>query len=83
MSGYIRPSPTHDGQEVTGGNSVLSMPATTFAGLGSAVTAGNGARGFVTDATLPLSSTSIATNVVGGGANRTPVYSDGTAWKFG
>lgn len=80
---YIRSSTVHSGMEVPFGNGALSMPTSTLAGLGSAAAAGAGARGFVTDATLALSSTSLATAVVGGGANMTPVYSNGTSWLFG
>lgn len=42
--------------------------------------AGNaGARNFVTDATV----TTFASVVVGGGANKVPVYDDGTNWRIG
>lgn len=42
--------------------------------------AGNaGARNFVTDATV----TTFASVVVGGGANKVPVYDDGSAWRIG
>lgn len=55
--------------------------ATTVAGLPSAglLGAGTGGRSFVTDAT----STTFASVVAGGGANRVPVYSDGTDWRIG
>ena len=49
------------------------------AALPSAVTAGAGARAFVTDA----SSTTFNTALTGGGANRVPVFSDGSAWRIG
>ena len=51
----------------------------TVATLPSAVTAGKGARSFVTDALLPT----FGSTVAGGGAVATPVYSDGTNWKVG
>jgi hypothetical protein len=51
----------------------------TVATLPSAVTSGNGARSFVTDALLPT----FGATVAGGGAVATPVYSDGTNWKVG
>ena len=51
----------------------------TVATLPSAVTSGNGARSFVTDALLPT----FGSTVAGGGAVATPVYSDGTNWKVG
>ena len=47
--------------------------------LPSASTVGAGAKRFVTDATA----TTFASTVVGGGANKVPVYSDGTGWKIG
>ena len=51
----------------------------TVATLPSAVTAGAGARSFVTNALAPT----FGTTVVGGGTVNTPVYSDGTNWKVG
>lgn len=56
---------------------------TTVAGLGSAATAGVGTRGFVTDATVAVASTTIGTTVVGGSTNKVPVFSDGTNWLIG
>jgi hypothetical protein len=52
----------------------------TVAGLPAAGQVG--ARAFVTDAstTLPLG---LGLTVVGGGANKVPVYDDGAAWKIG
>lgn len=61
---------------------IATIPATTaltVATLPSAATAGTGARAFVTDA----NATTFASTVVGGGANKVPVYSDGTNWKIG
>lgn len=49
------------------------------AALPSAVTAGAGARRFVSDATV----TTFASIVAGTGANPVPVYSDGTNWRIG
>jgi hypothetical protein len=43
------------------------------------LTLGQGARAFITDG----SSTTFAATVAGGGANKVPVYSDGTNWKVG
>jgi hypothetical protein len=56
-------------------------PTTTYtvATLPSAVTSGVGARAFVSDA----NATTFASTVAGGGANKVPVYSDGTNWKVG
>lgn len=57
--------------------SVQTTPV-TYAQLPNAV--GNaGARAFITDG----SSTTFAATVAGGGANKVPVYSDGTVWKVG
>jgi hypothetical protein len=58
------------------------IPATTnytVATLPSAVTSGVGARSFVTDALGPT----FGATVVGAGAVKVPVYSDGTNWKVG
>lgn len=38
-----------------------------------------GARNFVTDATV----TTFASIVAGGGANKVPIYDDGTNWRIG
>jgi hypothetical protein len=56
-----------------------AMTNYTVATLPSAVTAGAGARSFVTDATGPT----FGATVAGGGAVNVPVYSDGTNWKVG
>ena len=58
---------------------IPALPVYTVATLPSAVTSGMSARSFVSDATV----TTFASNVVGGGANKVPVYSDGTNWKIG
>ena len=58
------------------------IPATTnytVATLPSAVTSGVGARSFVTDASAPT----FGATVVGAGAVKVPVYSDGVDWKVG
>lgn len=47
---------------------VAALPAATL-----------GAKAFVTDA----NSTTFASIVAGGGANKVPVYSDGTNWRIG
>jgi hypothetical protein len=47
--------------------------------LPSAATAGVGARAFVSDATL----NTFGSTYAGGGANKVPVYSDGTNWLIG
>lgn len=51
----------------------------TVATLPAAVTAGAGARAFVSDA----NATTFASIVAGGGANNVPVYCDGTNWRIG
>lgn len=61
-----------------GNNGVSNVPV-TVASLTVAVTAGVGARAFVSDATAPA----WGATVVGGGAVKVPVYSDGTNWKVG
>jgi hypothetical protein len=58
------------------------LAATTnylVANLPSAAESGSGARAFVSDATGPT----FGSVVVGGGAVKTPVYSDGTNWRVG
>jgi len=51
----------------------------TFSQLPTAATAGAGTRAFITDS----SSVVFAATVAGGGANKVPIYSDGTNWKVG
>jgi hypothetical protein len=58
---------------------ILRTVPTTVGSLGSAATAGAGARRFVTDA----NSTTFASIVASGGANGVPVYSDGINWRVG
>jgi len=60
-------------------NIIPALTNYTVATLPSAVTAGKGARSFVTDALLPTFGATVAT----GGAVAVPVYSDGTNWKVG
>ena len=58
------------------------LAATTnflVANLPNAADSGSGARAFVSDATSPT----FGATVVGGGAVKVPVYSDGTNWKVG
>lgn len=50
--------------------------------LPAAATAGVGATAFVTDASTTLI-LGLGLAVVGGGANKVPVYSDGTSWLYG
>ena len=61
---------------------VLITAPSTVANLPSAVTGGAGGRTFVTDATMTMA-LGIGTAVVGGGANKVPVYSDGANWFIG
>jgi hypothetical protein len=58
------------------GTTVYSVAGTP---LPSASTVGAGARAFVSDATV----STFATAYTGGGSNKVPVYSDGTAWHIG
>ena len=60
-------------------SSYIKVTPVSVANLPSAVTAGAGARAFVSDATA----STFASTVVGGGAINIPVYSDGTDWKVG
>ncbi len=52
------------------------------ANLPAAATAGAGATAFVTDASTTLI-LGLGGTVAGGGANKVPVYSDGTNWLYG
>lgn len=61
---------------------VVTLSSFTVATLPSAATSGAGATAFVTDASTTLV-LGLGTTVVGGGANKTPVYSDGTNWIIG
>jgi hypothetical protein len=67
------------GQLETAGGIIPATTNYTVATLPSAVTSGSGARAFVSDA----NATTFASTVAGGGANKVPVYSDGTNWKIG
>lgn len=52
----------------------------TVANLATGQTAG--ARSFVTDSNATLAA-GLGNTVVGGGANKVPVYYDGSAWRIG
>jgi hypothetical protein len=60
-------------------NQLQTPPVYLVADLPSAAESGVGARSFVTNATGPT----FGATVVGGGAVKVPVYSDGTNWKVG
>lgn len=62
--------------------SALVISPQTVAQLPAAATAGAGARAFVTDGSTTLI-LGLGLAVVGGGANKVPVYSDGTNWIVG
>jgi len=68
---------------VGNGSQLTGIPvktnANTITNIGSAVTAGIGARSFATDA----ESTIFNTIVTGSGSNAVPVFSDGTNWRVG
>jgi hypothetical protein len=66
-------------RELSASNVIPALTNYTVATLPSAVTAGAGARSFVTDALTPT----FGATVVTGGAVAVPVYSDGTNWKVG
>jgi hypothetical protein len=68
------------GLTVKAGTAVLT--SYTVANLPAAGTAGAGATAFVTDASTTLL-LGLGGTVTGGGANKTPVYSDGTNWIYG
>jgi len=54
----------------------------TVATLPDPAVAGVGAEAFVTDSNATTTA-GIGATVAGGGANKVPVYSDGTNWKIG
>jgi hypothetical protein len=68
------------GLTVNVGTAVLT--SYTVAALPAAATAGAGATAFVTDASTTLV-LGLGGTVAGGGANKVPVYSDGTNWLYG
>ena len=72
---------TFDG--LTGVFTAPALATTVYSAAGtaipSAVTMGQGARAFVSDATVAT----FATVYTGGGINKVPVYSDGTSWFIG
>jgi hypothetical protein len=57
--------------------------STTVAKLTPPGIAGPGATGFVIDSTQPYNGANTGANVVGGGANAVPVWTDGLTWKIG
>ena len=67
------------GQLSAATQSFISTTVYTVATLPSAATSGIGARSFVSDA----NATTFASIVAGSGANKVPVYSDGTNWRIG
>lgn len=68
------------GLAIKAGTAVLT--SYTVANLPAAATAGAGATAFVTDASTTLI-LGLGGAVTGGGANKVPVYSDGTNWIYG
>jgi hypothetical protein len=76
---YFRQLDNIFGQLSTASGIIPALTVYTVATLPSAATSGIGARAFVSDA----NATTFASTVVGGGANKVPVYSDGTDWKIG
>lgn len=61
---------------------VQPSPVFTVTALPSAATAGVGARAFVSDASTTII-LGLGLTVVGSGANKVPVYSNGTNWLIG
>jgi hypothetical protein len=61
------------------GTGYIKQDPVAVSALPNAATVGAGTRGFVNDATA----TTFASTVAGGGANKVPVYSDGTNWLIG
>ncbi len=61
---------------------VVQLASYTVATLPVAATAGAGALAFVTDASTTLI-LGLGGTVTGGGANKVPVFSDGTNWIYG
>jgi len=68
---------------VTGGNiltaGIVKTTAQTYATLPTAANAGAGARSFITDG----NTATFGSQVIAGGANAVPVWSDGTNWYVG
>lgn len=60
----------------------IRITPSTLIDLGSAATAGAGARAHVSDSTV-AGAGNFGLAVVGGGANSVPVYSDGVNWRIG
>jgi hypothetical protein len=67
------------GQLSTSAGVIPPTTVYTVSTLPSAATSGVGARSFVSDA----NATTFASIVAAGGANKVPVYSDGTNWRIG
>jgi hypothetical protein len=65
--------------QLTASSDIPDLTNYTVATLPSASTSGAGTRSFVTDALAPT----FGATVVGAGAVKVPVYSDGTNWKVG
>jgi hypothetical protein len=62
-----------------GNATIVKTVPTTLSALGSAATAGMGARAFITDATTAT----FNATAVGGGSLKVLVHSDGTNWLIG
>lgn len=78
-SGATRPRDGFYSRDLIAGRNVGTI-VTTVGSLGSAAV--SGLRAFVTDANATLAA-GHGNTVVGGGANRVPVHSDGTNWIIG
>jgi len=79
---YEAAAALHFFQKNSGGICAIATTAGLVSALPAAATATAGGRAFVNDATMSMA-LGIGTVVVGGGANKVPVYSDGTNWLIG
>lgn len=68
--------------QLASGVPIVKLTPTIVASLTAAATAGIGATAFVTDANATFI-LGLGLTVVGGGANKVPVYCDGTNWIVG
>lgn len=75
---YVPGTATLTASKIVTTSSIRTTPV-IVSNLPSAITAGAGARAFVTDSTTKI----FADRVFGGGANAVPVYSDGSNWFVG
>lgn len=86
-SGAVTVAGFFDAAAITGNyyiqSPIVRTTPLTFATLTAAASAGEGARSFITDATLAYNGTNIGSAAAGGGANSSPVIVIGGAWVIG